>query len=145
MLSDSGHQARNIDYVAFGLPQGWEGELASGEDAHEIQVDQLTEVIYGKVIDRLMRRVPPGIVDQAINSSVERERSLNQILYIDGLSDIAVEEARSTLFLCSRDCLHRVRGGCALGFAIRADDYIGARLYKLLRARLPDSAAASGD
>jgi hypothetical protein len=145
VLTDGRHQAGDIDDIAFCLPQGGEREFAGSKNADQIQVYQLAELFDGEIIDRFMRRVPAGIVDQAIDTTMVRDGGLNEVLNIFSSPDIAVNETSTAESLRSGDCLDRGRSGCAFVFAIRANDDVSARFHELLRARFADPAAAPGD
>ena len=92
MLPHRTHQACHIDDVAFCLPQVWQGELASSEDADEVEVNKIAKLLDRKIVDRFVSRMPPGIVDQTINLSVAGDGGFNQILDLVALSDITVDE-----------------------------------------------------
>src|SRR5207237_112226 len=71
-LSDRADQTRHVDNVALGATQVWKRELASSEDADQIQIQQVAKVVDRKFVDRSVRRVPAGIVNQTIKSTMTR-------------------------------------------------------------------------
>src|ERR687884_281499 len=54
-------------------------QLAGREDADEVQLEQVAELFDRELVDRLVRRVPPGVVNQAVEPPVAGERDLDQV------------------------------------------------------------------
>jgi hypothetical protein len=64
------------------LAQVWQGQLAGREDADEIKFDQVAEFGLRELIDGAVRRVPAGVIDQAVEARVAGERCVDQVLEV---------------------------------------------------------------
>ena len=62
-LSHRADQTRHVDDVALCPTQVWKRELASSKDADQIQIQQVAKIIYRKIVDRFVWRVPAGIIN----------------------------------------------------------------------------------
>ena len=143
VLADLGDEARHVDDVAARAPQVREGELAGVEDADEVQLEQVAELFDGELVNRLVRRVPPGVVNEAVYPPVAGERDLDEVPEVFLPPHVAEDEGG--VAGCLRHAPQGRRGGGALGLDVAADDDFRARPDELLRAALPDAAAAAGD
>ena len=67
MLPD---EARHVDDVSLGLAQVRQRLLAGHEEAHEVQLEEVAELLGREVVDRLVGRMPARVVDQAVEAAV---------------------------------------------------------------------------
>ena len=55
------------------LSQVGQRRLAEREDTDDVQLEDGAEVVGREVVDRPVRRVPAGVVDQAVDAPVPRD------------------------------------------------------------------------
>ncbi len=75
-----------------------QGKLAGGKRAHEIQLQQVAELLRRKIVNRSMRRMPAGVVDQTINTPRSFDSLRDQVLDVRAPGDITRDELRSASF-----------------------------------------------
>jgi hypothetical protein len=67
-------------------------ELAGGEAAHDVQIEERSKIFDGELIDRLMWRVPPCVVDQAIDTPEAGGCSIDQRTKVVEPGDVRTHE-----------------------------------------------------
>ena len=92
-LADGGHQARDVHDRPARLPEMGERSLAEREGADDVQLEDGAEVVDREHVDRVMRRVPAGVVDQAVESAVPRKRLGEERLTVLVPRHVAADEA----------------------------------------------------
>src|SRR5207247_11403971 len=89
-----------IDEVALGAAQMRESRLAGSEDADQIQAEQVAKFVYREFVDRFVRRMPAGIINQAIEPAITRDRFLDQTRYLLDPGNIASDKLRFSGTTC---------------------------------------------
>ena len=141
MLADGGDQAGDVDDRAPGAAQVGQRQLGQGEHADHVQLDQGAEIVERELIDRLVRRMPAGVVDQAVQTPVALDRASDERDAIGVGRDVAPREVDPA-------GAARGEGGGHLGAARgvrRGDDDGGAGGGEDGRAAFPDALRAPGD
>ena len=82
-----------------------EREPACVEDADEVQFEEVSELLDRELVNRLVRRVPPGVVDKTVNPPVARERGFDEVLYVFRLPHVAEDEVSVARSLFAREGL----------------------------------------
>ena len=62
------------------LAQVGQGAPAGHEHAHEVELEEVAELLGGEVVDRPVRRVPAGVVDQAVEAAVALDGRVDEPL-----------------------------------------------------------------
>src|SRR5205085_1415270 len=126
-------------------PQVRQCHLAGREDADEVQLQEVSELFDRELVNRLVGRVPAGVINKTVNAAVARGRGLDEVAYVVLPPHVAEDEGGTARPAFARERLKRALGRRALGLGVRADDDLRARAYEHFRATPPDAAAAAGD
>ena len=91
-LAHRSHQTGHVDNVSARLTQPWQSKLASREHADDIKFKETAEIVNFKIINRLMRRMPPRVIDQAIEPPMHLDGLINQVFECGEVCNIAWNE-----------------------------------------------------
>src|SRR5215510_1264363 len=69
-LAHRPHQARKVDDVALSLAQVRQGKLTRSKDADKVQIQEIAEILGAELVNRFVRWMPTGVVDEAVESTV---------------------------------------------------------------------------
>ena len=123
------------------LPEMGERRLAQRERADDVQLQDGAKVVEAELVDGAVRRVPAGVVDQAVDSAVPRKRLLEERLTVVLPRHVTADEGRRARPV-GRDTL----GNSAPEVRLEpAEDDVRARLGEDMDTAFADALGASGD
>ena len=115
--------------------------LAGGEDADQVHLQQIVERLDGEAVDRLVRGVLTGVVDEAVQASQACDGTLDNALKLVGLTHVARLEMAG-----SRAGRGQFSGERAAAFLVNvADDDACAGAHKDACAARANALAAAGN
>src|SRR5262249_19158246 len=124
----------------LGLAQVRQGELAGGEHADQVEIQQGAELLHREVVDRPVGRAPARVVDQAVEAPVAFYRGLDQAPNLLDLRDVARYEPGLAALLATLG----LEGRAGLPVA-GAEDDLGAGRHEDPDAAFADALGAAGD
>ena len=124
-LPHRGDKAGHVDDVALHPAEVGQRELAGGEIADEIQIEERPEVVDREVVDGLMRGVPAGVVDQAVDPSEALDRPIDHALNVVGFRHVRADEHRAS----GAARIELGLEGAAFGLVARTEDDMRAPLF----------------
>src|SRR5262249_21937226 len=77
-------------------PQMGQRELRHDEDADDVQFEEGAELVGREVVDGTMRRMPAGVVDQAVDAAFGGDRAVDRAADVILTRDIARDESRAS-------------------------------------------------
>ena len=91
VLADGGDEARDVDDGAARGAQMRQRQLAEREDADDVELEERAEVVDREAIDRVVGRMPAGIVDETVEATVGRRRPGDEREAIGVAGDVTAE------------------------------------------------------
>src|SRR6266536_947074 len=140
-LPHASYQARQVYDISLSATQMRQSKLTCGKYADQIQIQQVPKLLNGKIIYRLVRRMPPGVVYQTINLAVADDSGVYQSMNLFGLGDVASHE----VCLTWTELVHFLRELHTTLWLARAKYNLRSSIDESSDTALTNSLAATGD